>query len=79
MQNRFSTKHRLWLAAASLALIPGLASAQSRGSRDYEEGALRVGDSAPAFKLKSLDGKSETDLASFRGSKPVILFFGSYT
>lgn len=41
--------------------------------------ALKVGDSAPTFKLKSLDGKSETNLASFRGKKPVVLIFGSYT
>ncbi len=47
--------------------------------RAYEEGALRAGDTAPTFKLASLDGKSETDLASFRGKRPVILFFGSYT
>lgn len=41
--------------------------------------APKVGDLAPTFKLKSLDGKSETDLLSYRGKKPVVLFFGSYT
>ena len=41
--------------------------------------APKVGDKAPDFKLKSLDGKSETQLSKFRGKKPVILFFGSYT
>ena len=41
--------------------------------------ALQVGDIAPTFKLKSLDGKTETDLASFKGKKPVVLIFGSYT
>ena len=46
-------------------------------SRD--DGAPKVGVEAPVFKLKSLDGKRETDLASFRGQRPVILFFGSYT
>lgn len=40
---------------------------------------LKVGDAAPAFKLKSLDGKSETDLAAFKGKKPVVLIFGSYS
>ena len=44
-----------------------------------DDGAPKVGDVAPAFTLKSLDGKSETDLASFKGQKPVLLFFGSYT
>ena len=46
-------------------------------SRD--DGAPKVGDVAPVFTLKSLDGKGETDLASFKGKKPVLLFFGSYT
>lgn len=41
--------------------------------------APKVGDAAPDFKLKSLDGKSETQLSSFKGKKPVVLFFGSYT
>jgi len=41
--------------------------------------SLKVGDAAPAFKLKSLDGESETDMASFNGKKPVVLIFGSYT
>ena len=50
-----------------------------RGQRGPEEGALKVGDEAPTFKLKSLDGESETDLAEFKGEKPVVLIFGSYT
>ncbi len=41
--------------------------------------APMVADMAPVFKLKSLDGKSETDVASFRGVRPIVLFFGSYT
>lgn len=41
--------------------------------------SLKVGDIAPSFKLKSLDGDSETDLADFRGKKPVVLIFGSYS
>ncbi len=44
-----------------------------------DDNAPKVGDVAPVFTLKSLDGKSETDLASFKGKKPVLLFFGSYT
>jgi hypothetical protein len=42
-------------------------------------GARKVGEVAPTFKLMSLDGKGETDLSSFRGERPVVLFFGSYT
>ncbi len=48
-----------------------------RGFRD--DGAPKVADMAPTFKLKSLDGKQEFDLASFKSKKPVVLFFGSYT
>jgi hypothetical protein len=39
----------------------------------------KVGEIAPPFTLMSLDGKGKTDLASFRGKRPVVLFFGSYT
>ena len=42
-------------------------------------GHLRVGDAAPNFALQTLDRKSRVELASFRGSKPVVLVFGSYT
>ena len=42
-------------------------------------GHLRVGDAAPNFALQTLDKKSRVELASFRGSKPVVLVFGSYT
>jgi len=44
-----------------------------------EEGALKVGQLAPTFDLKSLDGKTSFSLAEFRDERPVILFFGSYT
>jgi hypothetical protein len=43
------------------------------------DGGTKVGEMAPTFTLMSLDGKGETDLASFRGKRPVVLFFGSYT
>ena len=51
-----------------------------RGGRNVDNGSsLVVGEVAPDFALKSLDGKSETKLSDFRGKKPVVLFFGSYT
>ena len=37
-----------------------------------------VGKEAPAWKLKSQDGKTEVELAKLKG-KPVLLLFGSYT
>ncbi len=42
-------------------------------------GRLKVGDSAPDFDLPTSDKKSRVQLASFRGKKPVVLIFGSYT
>ena len=51
-----------------------------RGGRRGDNGtALIKGEVAPDFVLKSLDGDSETKLSDFRGKKPVVLFFGSYT
>ena len=40
---------------------------------------LKVGAIAPEFKLKSLDGETETELTTLRNANPVVLFFGSYT
>ena len=42
-------------------------------------GSVEVGDPAPGFRLPTLDKSAEVALASFRGSKPVVLIFGSYT
>ncbi|MBI1738180.1 MAG: hypothetical protein HYR58_02910 [Acidobacteria bacterium] len=42
-------------------------------------GQLRAGDMAPDFSLETVDKKSRVELASFRGQKPVVLVFGSYT
>jgi hypothetical protein len=42
-------------------------------------GAVKVGDTAPDFALSTLDKSSVVRLSSFRGSKPVVLVFGSYT
>ena len=42
-------------------------------------GVLKVGDPAPDFQLRTLDKTAQVSLSSFRGSKPVVLIFGSYT
>lgn len=39
----------------------------------------KAGETAPVFTLKTLDREREVDLASFRGDRPVLLMFGSYT
>jgi hypothetical protein len=42
-------------------------------------GKLQPGDLAPDFNLPTLDHKDMVRLSSFRGSRPVVLVFGSYT
>jgi AhpC/TSA family len=42
-------------------------------------GHLNVGDEAPDFSLETYDKKSRVRLSDFRGKKPVVLVFGSYT
>ncbi len=49
------------------------------GSRDREDKGPKVGEVAPSFKLASLDGKQEFELRTFKGARPVVLLFGSYT
>jgi Ca2+-binding EF-hand superfamily protein len=38
-----------------------------------------IGDNAPDFTLRTQDGKRQIHLADFRGKKPVVLVFGSFT
>lgn len=47
-------------------------------------GSLEVGDPAPDFTLRTVDQKhresgEEVRLSAFRGQRPVVLVFGSYT
>ncbi len=42
-------------------------------------GSLKPGDLAPDFQLPTLDHQDTVRLSSFRGSRPVVLVFGSYT
>jgi len=42
-------------------------------------GHLQVGAVAPDFDLPTLDKTSRVKLSSFRGQRPVVLVFGSYT
>jgi thiol-disulfide isomerase/thioredoxin len=44
----------------------------------FNEGP-QVGETAPDFSLNTHDGKARISLSSFRGSRPVVLTFGSYT
>jgi len=40
---------------------------------------LKVGDPAPDFSLPDSTGKKEIRLSSFKGTRPVVLIFASYT
>ncbi len=42
-------------------------------------GSLRPGDAAPDFDLATLDKTAQVRLSEFRGKRPVVLVFGSYT
>ncbi len=49
----------------------------AKGERKTE--TLRVGDPAPDFSLPVVKGDGEISLADFRGKKPAVLIFASYT
>jgi hypothetical protein len=75
---------RFYLLPLGVVMISSLAAVSAGepaedGARVRRGRAPRVGEPAPLFRLQSLDGASVTDLASFRGVRPVVLFFGSYT
>jgi hypothetical protein len=42
-------------------------------------GKIEPRQQAPDFSLKPLDGGASVQLSSFRGERPVVLVFGSYT
>jgi hypothetical protein len=42
-------------------------------------GSLEVGEAASDFELDTFDRSGKVRLGSFRGQKPVVLVFGSYT
>ena len=74
-------------AVITLSAIPALTQDTRPDSPDrpepprarQQDRSLRVGQNAPTFALRSLDGESQTDVKEFRGKRPVIVFFGSYT
>lgn len=41
--------------------------------------APKVGEMAPDFELKDLHGKESVRLSDFKGKRPVVLLFGSFT
>ncbi len=74
----------LVFATLLFAAHASIAQQQQRPGRPQQQGArfrdtLQVGDTAPDFKLKTRDGDREVQLAAFKGKRPVVLVFGSYT
>ncbi len=62
-----------------ISCFPFAKDSSEISTKQKADNAPKVGEMAPTFKLMSLDGKKETDLASFKDNIPVVLFFGSYT
>ncbi len=50
-----------------------------RWQRQHDAAAPKTGDSAPDFELCGVRGENPIKLSDFRGKKPVVLIFGSYT
>jgi len=80
------TAMKMWLRillAIALLAASNAAHGQQRPGRQRGDlrtpDTLRVGDAAPDFKLKTKDGGREVQLSSFRGKRPVVLVFGSFT
>ncbi len=75
-----SCKSLIFVIAVPCAVLGATKALHAQPSRNSRtDTAPKVGEMAPTFILESLDRKSKTDLASYRGKKPVVLFFGSYT
>lgn len=70
---------RLLILACLAVFLSAPAFARPGGRDRPREGKLKVGDPAPDFELKRLEGKGEVKLSSFKGKRPVVLVFGSYT
>jgi len=51
----------------------------STWQKKYSAKAPKVGDLAPDFKLRDLNGKNPVRLSDFHNKKPVALIFGSFT
>lgn len=51
----------------------------SQWQRKYNARAPKNGDLAPDFELRDIQGQDPIRLSSFRGEKPVVLIFGSFT
>ena len=67
------------LLAGDAVHAQGGNDARRKAMKERREGKLKAGDPAADFTLQSPDGKKVFKLSSFKGKKPVVLVFGSYT
>ncbi len=65
-------KRKEFYVLAILAIVPGLIAYSAAAA------APEVGQDAPDFTLKGLDG-AEVTLSSLKGMTPIVLLFGSCT
>lgn len=89
MRGESTISKRLLLTGLWLGVIVVVASGQqggrpgevntppARGERLQDR--LKEGEPAPDFALPLLKGKGEVKLSTFRGQRPVVLVFASYT
>jgi hypothetical protein len=59
------------------AMLMAVAAAAAQESRP-RQGDLKVGDAAPDFTIKDVQGKEEVRLSKLR-DRPLVLIFGSCT
>ena len=71
----------VWAAPAPGQDTDGMTRRQKQRTfgKQRRVGDLRVGDRAPDFTLKSVDGSETVQLSAFEGNRDVVLIFGSYT
>lgn len=60
---------------SKLAMVTGLFCGEIGSMREGPE----VGQPAPEFHLRAVDNRTSFALSQFRGKKPVVLIFGSFT
>ncbi|MBE0411883.1 MAG: redoxin domain-containing protein [Anaerolineales bacterium] len=61
-----------------VSMISGRRKFQEWQAR-YDSQAPKIGDLAPDFELYDVQGANPVRLSDFRGNKPVVLVFGSFT
>lgn len=47
--------------------------------KQFDATAPKVGDFAPDFELRDVNGENPVRLSDFQGKKPMALIFGSFT